>query len=218
MTTKYDTELQKIVEHYKHYPKMIPWIGENYSSSKTKILFVGESHYLPMDITAHHDVDKWYLGKVKSSIKEDRGINTRNVIERFVTSKKTKKSHHIFLNMGEVLKGEEHSAKSIYYHIAFMNFFQRPAEKTGGSIQVKQKDIDVANDTLIKVIKTIKPDIIIMGSQKAYKHLDKEDFNELSIPLIQTPHPASAWWNRRSKKYANLSGKEALIKALKEYA
>ena len=57
-----------------------------------------------------------------------------------------------------------------------------------------------------------------MGSQKAYKHLDKEDFDKLSIPLIQTPHPASAWWNRCSKKYANLSGKEALIKALKEYA
>jgi hypothetical protein len=217
MTTRYDGELQKIA-HYKLYPNMIPWIGEDYSLSKKKILFIGESHYLPKEIIAHHDIDKWYLGKIKSSIKDDKGINTRSVIERFISSNKTKPSHRIFLNVGEVLKGEEHTPKSIYHTFAFMNFFQRPAELTGGSIRVKQKDIEVANNTLLLVIEIIKPDIIIIGSQKAYKHLDKKSFNKLSISLIQTPHPASVWWNRRSKKYANLSGKERLIKALKEYS
>ncbi|MBP5286483.1 MAG: hypothetical protein J6Z08_01130 [Elusimicrobiales bacterium] len=39
------------IEHFKHYPQMIPFVGKNYK--ETGLLVIAESHYLPPDNEAH---------------------------------------------------------------------------------------------------------------------------------------------------------------------
>lgn len=46
----FNPELLKI-NHYQHYPQMIPFVGKNYK--ETRLLVIAESHYLPPDNEAH---------------------------------------------------------------------------------------------------------------------------------------------------------------------
>jgi hypothetical protein len=55
--TYYDSRFLSI-PFYKTHPYMMPFVGRDYESSKhKKILFVGESFYLPQGATVHHDAN-----------------------------------------------------------------------------------------------------------------------------------------------------------------
>lgn len=62
----FNLELLKI-EHFKHYPQMIPFVGKNYKD--TRLLIIAESHYLPE--SEKERFNTWYdYGNVKNSIPE----------------------------------------------------------------------------------------------------------------------------------------------------
>jgi hypothetical protein len=51
---------------------MIPFVGDDYESSKhKKLLLIDESHYMPEGSTVHHDVNSWYGAPVLSSDEQD---------------------------------------------------------------------------------------------------------------------------------------------------
>ena len=52
----FNPELLKI-EHFKHYPQMIPFVGKNYKD--TRLLIIAESHYLPPK-TKDFDPEKFF--------------------------------------------------------------------------------------------------------------------------------------------------------------
>jgi hypothetical protein len=208
------------VEHFIKYPSLIPFIGEEYENGPHKrLLIIGESHYLPQDSTIHMNPDQWYAGD--HNLLSNEEISWMSTSDLIVDSLKTDfktPAHKIFQEIAFVLdqisdnKTDWHDKMSNINKIAFMNFFQRPAV-SGLSVVPTKIDIDVANQTVNSVIQIIKPELIIFCSTLAANNTQL-DSNQIGIPIHQTPHPSSAWWNRKSKKYDDKNGYEAFVEIL----
>lgn len=214
-TEKYDEEL-RLISFYQSYPEFLPFIGKNYDESP-KVLIFGESHYFPDESTNHKNVSEWYK---KSSLDlldiERPWINTRRVVNNIHGVKdpipqRWKKSRTIYRNIESSLidSGFSKTANSLC-HIAFMNAFLRPAEEKGQSIKVREIDVKQSILVINQIIEIIKPEHVCFVSSKASKYIAKN----LTIPSDSVPHPASIWWNRRSK---NGVGKELFVDLLKSY-
>lgn len=222
LSTEYDEELNNI-PHYINYPEMRPWIGVNYTHEKVKLLTVGESHYLTMDSKYHLNPEDWYDGVLTSDKEDIGGINTRNVIDRGTATKWKKKSYVIFKNTEDALFSSQlfsDKPDSAYYNIAFMNYFQRPAQVTGKSIRLETMDENIAKEVFLKVVDCINPTAIIFTSSLAYKSAKRsgtlKSLESKKIPFTRSPHPATSWWNRKSKKYKNKTGKDHFISFVNE--
>jgi len=223
LSTDYDEKLNTI-SHYINYPEMRPWIGVNYKYEKVKILIVGESHYLSKDSKYHLKAEDWYNG-ISDSQKDKHinGINTRKVINRGITIKWKKKSYVIFKNIEDALFSSQlfsNKPASVYYNIAFMNYFQRPAQVPGKSILLEKIDEEIAKKVFLQVVDCIKPTAIIFTSSLAYKSAKRngalESLKSKNISFARSPHPATSWWNRKSKKYGNKTGKDHFISFVNE--
>lgn len=197
---------------------MRPWIGSDYTKQNIKLLTIGESHYLAKKSTYHHDVDEWYKGISMCNKKDKAGIHTRNVIFNGINTKWKKKSKLIFKNTEQALFDTKmFSTKPIsaYDNIAFMNFFQRPAERNGRSIKVSQLDNVISNQVFREVVEIIEPDAVAFTSVLAYKNAKKGgslDFlKSKNIPFVRCPHPGMPWWNKVAKVYKNRTGKQHFI-------
>lgn len=203
--------------HYKKYPVMKPWVGSNYVSDKhKKLLVLGESHYLPEGSTKSHDLDAWYSGSVDSLDAEEQGwIFTAEIIGKHMQENFHNSAHGIFRNTAKAVNtvGYQYANPSEAMNdIAFMNFFQRPAEKTGDSINVGKKDVEVAIYVLKDVIETLAPDLIVFVSFKAAWY-GRSIVESLNIPVAVTPHPTCRWWNKQTKKYGGY-GRDVIPKFL----
>lgn len=197
--TKYDKDLLKIT-HYKAYPQMMPFIGEKYDEKK--LLVIGESHYLPECSEKSSD---WYRHDWNYLDEEEKGwINTSELIR----NTKYNKAHTIYKNIDLAFKEVFNVKDESWHYMAFMNFFQRPAEKTGKSIKVTSEDRDIANDTLKEVVNVLKPDTVIFVSSKAYR-----TYNNCcdKVNVFSGVHPACRWWNTKMRKYGQKTGKEFFV-------
>jgi hypothetical protein len=100
--------------------------------------------------------------------------------------------------------------KNMFRYAAWCNFFQRPAEKTGNSINTDTSDIDKANEVFEHLFETIKPTYVIFVSKKAWdcsgalRHKCKDK----AIVFDYAPHPNTSWWNRKAKPYGDMTGRE----------
>lgn len=191
--------------HYEKYPNLKPWVGSKYGQSEVKkLLIIGESHYLPKGSVSALDAEQWYAGNQGSlTDKEKSWINTSGIIEHNIPKNFPKKSHWIYRNVAKeinkVFLGYENPA-NILDHVAFMNYFQRPAESEGGSINIKSLDLEVADRTVTDFIKTLTPDLVVFCSSKAGKY-GALIVRRLGVECIVAPHPSSQWWNRIAKSY-----------------
>lgn len=185
------------VPHYLAYPRMRPFVGCRYAGAKARILLVGESHYLPKSQTLHLDAQRWYQGQ-EGDFRPGQGlgwIHTREILNKS-TGEWRKQGHAIYRNLDRALyEAGFQSGDSALEHIAFMNGFQRPARERL-SLEVAPEDIEVGRETLAAVIDILRPDGVIFVSRKAARHLS----GELKVPHGSVPHPASAWWNRASRR------------------
>ena len=221
-STEFDEKLDKI-DHYVKYPEMRPWVGTDYNNQKVKVLTIGESHYLAKGSTYHIDADDWYDGISMSDKPDKAGIHTRNVIFNGIKTNWKKKSKVIFKNTEDALFLSNLfpvKPESAYYNIAFMNFFQRPAEKTGKSIKVKSVDLAISKQVFSEVVNIINPTTVLFTSVLAYKNAKKNGvlryLTSNNIPFVKCPHPATSWWNRESKAYGNKTGKNHFISFINE--
>lgn len=192
---KFDDQLQGI-KHYQNYEQMMPFIGSEYGSLGPRILLIAESHYLHKNSTIHLDDHRWYESTASQLLQHEySATNTRKCLTK--TSKHWKsKSYTIFRNLENALiEAGYPELDNTLRHVAFMNGFQRPAVSRL-SIQSTSLDKQISLCTLQSVIEIIQPEQIIFVSRKAYMELGKK----LSSPCHAVPHPASAWWNRASKR------------------
>lgn len=212
----------KQVKHYQNHPQMRPFIGDNYGETYKKLLIVAESHYIsncdensiPRDSDEYSNTLKnWY--DIKMTDLKDYDIkwtNTSNIIYYSnLIDDKNPQCHKIHSNINSVLKGskisKQNSDDKLFKHIAFMNFFQKPA-RDRDSINPINKDIEIANETLFEVAEILKPDFIFIVSSKAYDYLDKGKFKNYTIG--HSSHPNSPSWNKKCKKYTNVNKRDEL--------
>ena len=139
-------------DHLRRFPCMRPWIGSRYRDARHKrLLVIGESHYLPNESTIHHDPDRWYRsGQDDLSDEEVRWASTiGNITGRWY------RAHRIYRAIqDEVARILQESGVTPdefpLNHIAYCNYFLRPAPVAGGSMEgnVRQQDLNVAEEVL----------------------------------------------------------------------
>ena len=176
--TYYETVDRIILEHdhYKNHPQMLPFIGHNYGKLK-KLLIVGESHYLHnknSELTNKYSdiIKNWYsithdyiLSKVDEKIGKDiiSCTNTRANLKAFMKDCRTLKAYTIYKNVSDVAMQstffKENKVEPFTY-MAYMNFFQRPADLTGEKLIPNRTDVEIARNVFSYVINIIKTAIV----------------------------------------------------------
>lgn len=205
------------IGHFQLYPELYPWVGQNFDCHSPRILVLGESHYLERDNNYHHNAEAWYTGV---SVQGERSLawaNTRRIIDRGLRNNWKEKSKTIYRNLeaAAVEAGVGVSTLASPFHsIAFMNYFQRPAQVSGESIVVTELDRSYSALVLNSVLEILRPQIVVFCSILAWKAARHSISRNRDVRIAFTTHPANRWWNTRMRKYKGRSGKELFIDAL----
>jgi hypothetical protein len=200
--------------HYKKHPQMMPFVGKNWGKHK-KLLVIGESHYLANGFNIE-TIKNWYNISLDDLNDKDKDIaywwtNTARLIDTT--------DYHIGTMWKQIrdaiLKADFNPTDDVFSYISYMNFFQRPALEEGGSVKkgLTSEDISIANKTIKSVIDAIKPDYLFFVSSFSWDNFDKSLFDKKYIG--HSCLPLGIWWNRKSAKYANLTGKGSFIEFIK---
>jgi len=215
--------------HYKNHPQMLPFVGNNYGVLK-KLLIVGESHYLHNKNSELTDIfsdiiKNWYsisqdyiLTKVNEKIGKDivSCTNTRANLNAFITACRTLPAYTIYKNVSDVAKQNTFfkiNKDEPFTYMAFMNFFQRPAELTGEKLIPNKTDVEIAINVFFHVLNIIRPDNIFIVSSNAWHFLNSSKFDNVIIG--HSCHPGCSYWNRKVKGYTKyppkikVTGKES---------
>lgn len=203
----YDEQITKQIPHYKDHKTFLPHIPKYYGKKGKRIFIIGESHYLPKEYDRQITVDTWYNNpeSVYHLISENsvEWINTRGVINFYSGPAKLSRGHRIFQNLDNAF-AETFKGNRVFENTVYFNYFQRPAEIQGGSINIQKLDSEKALENLKGLNEILKPELIIFTSSKAFKNFSQNASDDLrqKLPQVESvPHPACAWWNRTSKNY-----------------
>ena len=206
-------------DHLRRFPCMRPWIGSRYRDARHKrLLVIGESHYLPNESTIHHDPDRWYRsGQDDLSEEEVRWASTiGNITGQWY------RAHRIYRAIqDEVARILQESGVTPddfpLNHIAYCNYFLRPAPVAGGSMEgnVRPQDLDVAEEVLRWFTLHHRPELVIVTSRFAGRHAEQV-IREHGLPCTTTPHPASRWWNTPTRSYGDVRGRDLFANFLKD--
>ena len=209
------------------HPELAPFIGKLYPKAPLKVLFLGESHYLPA-VYNHKVGQEWYERSTASygfSAEALAWLNTAAIIRHDVIESSYKNpAHNIYRNLGKVYgevfaKGDYPQALE---YIAFGNYFLRPAEVCGESIIINSWDEEVRSfQQLAALEKQLQPALIVFVSKKAYESFVRvaqaQGATALLSKVKSVPHPNSAWWNRAIAQYEGRTGKEELKNILHNF-
>ena len=212
MNTNFDSRLREI-DHYKRYPAMIPFVGDQYESSEhRKVLIIAESNYLNEHVTVHHDADAWYKKSQDDLDKEHiHWIDCRAL----VSEDSNKPGHKIYKNINKAIEsvGLGKGGRGID-HVAFMNAFQRPSPEYGESMKgnAAQIDLDVSAAVIKSVVDILEPDCVIFASKYAWGQFHSR-IDTAEKPTTDWVYHAgdNRWWNRG--EYPN--GEAKFIEILK---
>ena len=205
------------VGHFQLYPELYPWVGQSFHSHCPRILVVGESHYLKPDSDYHHDASAWYAG-IDIKVRPDRAWTiTRNIIANGLANQWREKSKSIYRNIEAAAVDAGVSAStsdSPFHSMAFMNYFQRPAQVSGKSIVVSALDKSHSSAVLNAVLEILNPQIVIFCSVLAWRAARESVQGHQHVRFAFTPHPATRWWHTPMRKYKGKSGRQIFIEAL----
>lgn len=188
---------------------MKPYVGGRYRNSTTKLLLIGESHYLPERSQQHVTPGQWYDGTSATlSQEEKRWNNTKEILRGAVETKFREKAHWLWKNSFDAINaaGPKYvDYREVAKDIAFYNFFLRPAIH-GRSLACEPKDVAMANDAFMLHYRDLEPTAVVFLSVLAHRHFHAPP----GVKVISTTHPSSAWWNRISKARGGKSGRQIL--------
>jgi len=215
-STMYDEQFSG-VGHFQLYPELYPWVGQSFHSHCPRILVVGESHYLKPDSDYHHDASAWYAG-IDIKVRPDTAWTiTRNIIANGLANQWREKSKSIYRNIEAAAVDAGVSAStsdSPFHSMAFMNYFQRPAQVSGKSIVVSALDKSHSSAVLNAVLEILSPQIVIFCSVLAWRAAQESVQGRQHVRFAFTPHPATRWWHTPMRKYKGKSGRQIFIEAL----
>jgi len=232
-TTKFDDKFA-IISHFAKFPQMVPFVGNLYEDQKNRVLFIGESCYLPDESTIHHTSSKWYNSTINDLNPDEIGWSKLRDIINYAENQDYQKEHSILKNIELSILDSGFNPpdkKNMFKYISFYNYFQRPALR-GVSIVHDQKDDEVSDSVFRSVIEILSPDIVcFMSSRIAWYAADGSGFISKNNGVWNLtidkkakcdffPHPSCSWWNRKSKEYDlnddknERTGKEKLVEFL----
>ena len=206
-------------EHLQRFPCMRPWVGSRYRDRLHKrLLVMGESHYLPDQSTIHHDPARWY-GSSQDDLSEEEvrwACTVGNITGRWY------RGHTIYREIRNTIartfqEGGVTPDEFPLNHIAYCNYFLRPAPRPGGSMEGNEapRDVAVAEQVVRWFILRHRPQLVIVTSRFASRYAE-EIVCGCGIPCLSTPHPGSRWWNTKARSYGNITGRERFFRFLKE--
>ena len=231
MNESYDNELKKIEFYDRYHPEYLPYVGDNYD--KTGVLLLGESNYidetnpdLTADVLRLIDSSLWYTTASEKLPKDgcidwcnNRYLIVEETFEKKKKGQRTSPAHNMYLNPAKAfieVFPQVANTWDAFTYFASMNYFQKPATKTGKSISQKKEDEQFAAANLCHVVSVLKPETIIFLSKKAHWAFEAHkpaELNELYIGACA--HPACAWWNRDNGKHGRERFKEIITKRVK---
>lgn len=237
-TEKFDEDFLEIgtynedpndIGFYRNFRQMMPWVGIEYENKDhKKILFIGESHYLPeyIDDDDLLTPEGWYnQGEYNLDENSDEysWTNTREIIGL----RKREKGHSIYREIEKSIIRAKGSANKLneesnmFKHIGFYNYFLRPAHKNDSiKRSCETWDFKIAHDAFEGIVNILKPDLVYFLSVFAWESFNEFENNFKNIIIDFSPHPACSWWNRKKYKLNDnlelLTGKEKLDLFLKE--
>jgi len=199
---------------YGRYPMMRPCVGANYlRGSPRSLLLVGESHYLPQSSTQHQTAEGWYRSDVSTLSPDERGwINIAEIINGSRANGFRNKAHSIFrksfleINQNGPNYPDYCSVGDI---VVFYNYYLRPARK-GVSLQYERRDEQVAEEVFRLVFDEYRPGAVVFLSKLAFNSWRVSSAHPISVPVVATPHPGCAHWNRVSASYGGKRGRDIL--------
>ncbi len=205
-------------DHLRRFPCMQPWIGSRYRDDRHKrLLVIGESHYLPPDSTIHHDPDRWYRSTQDDLSEEEvRWASTiGNITGRWYRAHTIYRAIQTEIARTLTDAGVTPDAFPLN-HIAYCNYFLRPAPTAGGSMQgnVQPKDLETAEEVLTWFIQHHCPDLAIVTSRFAARSAESV-LRKYGIRSVSTPHPGTRWWNTAARSYGNVRGRDLFSDFLK---
>lgn len=212
----YDGQFSHI-EHYKIYPELYPWVGQAFHMQCPRILVLGESHYLKPSSVYHHDAAAWYAG-ISIQDKSDRSWTiTRGIVANGLVSQWKGKSKTIYRNIEAAAVDAGVGAQthgSPFHSMAFMNYFQRPAQVSGKSLVVSELDQSHSTAVLNSVLEILSPRIVVFCSVLAWKAARESVRENQRVHFAFAPHPATRWWHTPMRKYKDKTGRQMFIQAL----
>lgn len=188
--------------------KFLPWIGKDYEyglsydedgklfygtkeNLKTKILVLGESHYVgeeeAEEFKSGKDQELW-ANFTREVIKNyldvdtewDRWKNTFLKFERSIAGFQTKRS----------------DSPNIWNHLAFYNYLQVP--KSDSRMAPTNDELSLSVKPFFKLLDEIKPDVVIVWGKRLYWLL-LGDYEELDVtgeegePIIEDDYKNPTW-------------------------
>ncbi|MDT4854181.1 hypothetical protein FQZ97_884700 [compost metagenome] len=218
--TSFDDQLLQIA-HLAQYPNLLPWIGHGFRTTELQVLILGESHYLPRGVCFHHDPATWYAGLDIPDVQSLRWMKTRGIIQKGLASNWKGSSKTIYRQLSSAVEACGVAVeRPVFAQLAFMNYFQRPAEVTGDSIQVSELDRQVSAHTVEGVVRVLQPRVVVFCSRLAWRAARDSGLvaalQAAGHVVGHTPHPASAWWHRPSRKRQGRNGRTVFIELLRQ--
>lgn len=215
---------------YPRFKQMLPWIGRDYDSGKyKKLLLIGESHYLPEDADERLlDPHNWYNEDHSDYYiegnDEEQNTNTRTIIN---PGKWSSRAHHIYRGphkvIADVIKGRtpERGDDNFFRHVAYYNFFLRPARQGQSFRKLNHTDQDwrISHDTFREFVGILKPDAVYFLSKYAWDKCNElvDDLAQFDFVADFSPHPCCAHWNMARYEYngEKFTGKDKFAAFLK---
>lgn len=215
-------------DHLRRFPCMSPWLGNRYQDGHYKrLLVMGESHYLPEGSTIHHDPRIWYGSRQEELSDQERDwvdVACNLTIKERERDKKYK-AGRIYVEISKVVKKilTENNVsldekEFPLDHVAYFNYFQRPARGKSIKPYLDQQDREVAKDVLRWFIECYKPELVVTASRFAGGYA-RGIVEECNLPFESAPQPISPAWNTPFYEYRDhrVTGKELFHNFLNDH-
>lgn len=184
-----------------------PYVGKDYDKQDFKILTLGESHYFGEDD----------LRDYENGTKRIEHI-TNKVVNEYLDYLKTGKGFVVWMNTftkyGHVFV-EERSKKDllkVWESISFYNYVQVPTP--GPRIPPPNKDFKDSIEAFKKVVKDLKPDLILFWGDRLWDNFPQEYLKSITkggkqihylklsyeMPILILKHPSSRVFNIQNTK------------------
>ena len=153
-------------KHLRRFPCMQPWRGPKYGCDPRRLAVVGESHYLPPNVTRkNYSPSTWYSTRqedVPDHSDAHLYMSTRDCVQRRFES-----NNRTYRIIGDVVSFEK---------IAFFNYVFRPAEECRpgysqrGPFDILDEDRAISSEIMEWFIQTYHPTAIVVASATVMRY------------------------------------------------
>jgi len=163
MDKRYNNEISKLKRKELYY---LPWIGDNFANSKTKLLILGESNYI--DKNRYGEEKDWNQTLIKNNFTQGiEKVKPHTVLNNLLRA---------IYNRSEIYKNEKCNFAE---YIAFSNIVQRPLKNSQD--RPKNDDFLKGWKIMLELIKIINPENIIIIGVTSIDYLLKTDNLDIEI-------------------------------------